>query len=298
MKIMIYGSLPPPIGGVTKSVYNLVRSLKEVKVDVCVVANSVFNDFMFVDYSHIQYSKAWKRFLGVIIGKILSRKVIFTVHGSVYDGSLFNRMAFYIVDGVIFLNDVAVAAHKDLIKNKKYVVFPSVFKEGVVSCYGSDVLLPKDSKKNILLYASYKKIINGCDVYGVDFIMSIIDELTRRNIRLVFLDPNKAYSLSDLPKEVYYINKVVDSAGILSQISCYIRPTLIDGDPVFIHESLAVGCPVIASDAVPRIQGVVIYKTNNEKDFLKKIDDVHVKDESLRYDMISVNKYLEFLRAL
>jgi glycosyltransferase involved in cell wall biosynthesis len=59
---------------------------------------------------------------------------------------------------------------------------------------------------------------------------------------------------------------------ILSRSAAFVRPTFTDGDSISVREALALGVPVIASDAASRPEGTVLFKTGNSADLMKQME--------------------------
>jgi len=59
--------------------------------------------------------------------------------------------------------------------------------------------------------------------------------------------------------------------GLIRRCNAFVRPTTADGDAVSVREALAMGVPCIASDAVPRPNGVVLFRTGDAVDLAGKI---------------------------
>jgi glycogen(starch) synthase len=59
---------------------------------------------------------------------------------------------------------------------------------------------------------------------------------------------------------------------IMSRSSAFVRPTFTDGDSISVREALALGVPVIASDAANRPEGTVLFETGNSSDLIKKME--------------------------
>jgi glycogen(starch) synthase len=61
---------------------------------------------------------------------------------------------------------------------------------------------------------------------------------------------------------------------VMSRSAAFIRPTFTDGDSISVREALALGVPVIASDAAARPEGTVLFETGNSDDLIKKMECV------------------------
>lgn len=57
----------------------------------------------------------------------------------------------------------------------------------------------------------------------------------------------------------------------LARASIFVRPTLTDGDSIAVREALALGKRVVASDAVARPSGCVIFRTRDVSDLREKL---------------------------
>src|SRR5690554_3551387 len=103
LHVLLLGKTPPPVGGVTVSVLNLKKSLEKKGIKVTVFYKDI--KLPKCDLVHVNYSKPLFRFFGIVLGKMLSKKVIFTIHGnSIKQNSIFNRLSIKICDGIIILN--------------------------------------------------------------------------------------------------------------------------------------------------------------------------------------------------
>lgn len=63
-------------------------------------------------------------------------------------------------------------------------------------------------------------------------------------------------------------------AILLSRVSCFVRPTLTDGDSIAVREALAFGLPVVASDAVARPDGCVLFKTGSVQELQRALEAI------------------------
>jgi glycosyltransferase involved in cell wall biosynthesis len=293
--VVIFGTIPPPIGGVTKSIENLLNALivKNITVEIF-SKRSLFKRY---DIAHIHYSKSWKRFAGLIIGKLLAKKVIFTLHGNKYNNDFFNRINSKISDGVIFLNATVYEKYSN--KFKSSIILTSLFKEGIKSCSNNSNMLEKNPEKDYLLIYAYDKVYqDGKDIYGVDFILNHIDRLEEKYV-IVLLDPKKGYEsdIENISKEkLLYIGHEIDFLSLLNEVDIYIRPTSTDGNSVAVQEALMFGKKVVASNVVERAKEVITYKYEDFDDFENKLSDN--VDNANTYEPDSIEKYLDYIGKL
>jgi len=285
---------PPPLGGVTLSVKNLVESIN------CVGGKAFYRseDCLFngYDVGHIHSSNKFKRFFQIIWLKLKCKKVIFTVHGLYFDNILINKLSLFFSDGVIFLND-------DLIKYwvsesaKPMVKLPSLFKEGNkinCSCLRKNDRLT--DKRILLLYSHSKSYKNEHEVYGIEFALKAIAKAQEQfKIILIDLDEGYAELVDELSStlDIDYYPCEVNFTEKLKLCDIYLRPTCMDGSSLAVQEALLLGKRVLASDVVERIQGVDLYEFLNTDDF---IDGLSRENTSMKkYTLESVDIYLNFL---
>jgi len=63
----------------------------------------------------------------------------------------------------------------------------------------------------------------------------------------------------------------IEFSGVLKLCDLFVRPSSTDGDAVSVREALWLGIPTIASDAVPRPAGVVVFQNRDANDLASKI---------------------------
>lgn len=292
-KVLIIGSTPPPIGGVTRSIENLFNALKSKNIEVEIFSKQSLWKIKRFDIAHIHYSKSWKRFLGLMVGKLLAKRVIFTLHGNKYNDDFFNTLNAKLADGVIFLNDTVSRNYKN--NFKKSIVLTSLFKEGITKqIKQSNIIDKKTEKIHLLVYAYDKVFQDGKDIYGIDFILNNLNKLDEHFV-VIFVDPKSAYKndISNSKENLIYLNYEVDFVSLLREVDMYIRPTSTDGNSVAIQEALMLGKKVVASDVVERGAGVIVYQYDNFEDFLEKLNGMNSYYKT--YEPDSIVKYLDFI---
>lgn len=117
----------------------------------------------------------------------------------------------------------------------------------------------------------------GRDVYGIKTLVKTLKYL--RGFPYPFkcflaiaeysedaLDAALRDSLLDLQKtgHLVFIGKQLDFWPIYHGLDLFLRLTTTDGDSVSVREALYFGCGVLASDVVPRPDGVVVYRYGDQ----------------------------------
>lgn len=294
--LLLLGTLPPPIGGVTISVKNLKDALELNQVNVGVLYSGLMNRYQ-VAHSHA-YSPM-KRLILLVLGKLFASKNVFTIHGMHFDQkNFFNRIALELADGVVVLNDDILKLSPKL--NKLPILkSSSLVKEGLNLANSSKKILSVEKPKpRLLLYAQHGNSFEGEPIYGVPFIEEVLGDIVK-NFTLVFVDLNKCYPEFAQKSGVIYFGEVVDFNQLLREVDVYVRPTSKDGDAIAIHEAISNGIPVVASDVVSRPEGVKTYPYHDKKAFLQAIDTSITDQKSVaKLQLSSVTDYLNFYKSL
>lgn len=113
-------------------------------------------------------------------------------------------------------------------------------------------------------------------VYGFDMIAKLVEMTAERDVAVVFytvisgsyddLHRSEIFRMQEPFKDRWLI--IEDSftcASLYGKSDVFIRPTYTDGDSVSIRECLALGVPVIASDAVSRPKECHVFKSRNQE---------------------------------
>jgi len=298
MKFLIFGTLPPPVGGVTFSNLNLINSLKSIGMNYEIFSIKTLFRFKRFDIGHIHYYKSWKVFIAIIFSKLLCKKTIYTSHGAEFypKKNLDERVVLYLIDGMITLNKEVYNRCFSL-KKENVVKLPTLYREGVLPQKDKteSILSKRRFHKYILMYAFNKRYKDGKEVYGCKFVLNLLDSLPSDSI-LVFVNPTGEYR-DDIPKsdKIIYIDRVVDFNSLLTEVDLYIRPTNFDGNSVATLEALTLGTPVLASDVVERNSHITIYKADHIEDFLNRLKIMlYSKKRDNRFTLESITRYTDF----
>jgi glycogen(starch) synthase len=93
--------------------------------------------------------------------------------------------------------------------------------------------------------------------------------------------------IKEIDKKVHFFYDLTpeEFSYLINKSDIYVRATDRDGDAVAIREALFYGKAVIASDCVPRPDGVILFETNNSEDLhLKVIENLNSIPEIRLYD--------------
>lgn len=144
----------------------------------------------------------------------------------------------------------------------------------------------KNHNPFLLAYGYNLVFFEGNDLYGLDMCIDLFGELCQPKLYpkmgLVFYLPNETDSeyLKKMEKEIrkkgYSDDFLIVKGGnlflsLLDRADLLVRPTNTDGDALSIREALSLGIPVVASDCVPRPEGVITFRVRDNEDFLKKV---------------------------
>ncbi|MCC2618337.1 glycosyltransferase [Aestuariibacter halophilus] len=296
--VYVMGKLPPPVGGVTKSIANWRDALASVGVN-CVFWPSQPR-LRGYRWCHVHAYHPYKRALSLLIGKCLARRNVFTIHGMHFDQEdRWNRMALWLCDGVFVLNQ-HVLANSPRLKAKPHLLTSSVLREGITSApIPAQPLLPPSSKPYALVYAQHSDSFEGDPIYGIPFVESCLERL-REDYTLVLADVTNAYAELDerWGDALVRLDKPVDFAQLLSEVAVYLRPTCKDGDSVAVIEALMAGVPVVASDVVQRPAGVITYRHLDGESFLAALKNLPEGVAGSHDSLTSVEDVIRFLESL
>ena len=129
--------------------------------------------------------------------------------------------------------------------------------------------------------------IGTTDLYGVSFLLDMCIELKKFFPQIgiilsvtnfndeVFLKRIKTKINENNIKNNFFIygKPVKNIYNLWSNSDVYVRPTLSDGDSIALREALSLKTPSVASDAVPRPEGTIIFQNRNLNDFSEKVKD-------------------------
>lgn len=234
------------------------------------------------------YISLWRTFFSK------KTRFIITIHGQI--NTLFNsRLGYHALKG---FDRIICVKKGDTVKmpeklKPKTVEIPAFIPPliGQESTNGIPAGLQKFLKRR-----TFKMLLNGFiilderyyDLYGFKDAISLLSQLkvTGREADLIlivlgagnrketaeYLQSLKGYvKSSGIEENVYWVEgEKMELWPLLKKVNVLLRPTKSDGDALSVRESLFLKIPVIASDAVPRPSGTVIYRQQSPEDFYEK----------------------------
>lgn len=315
VKVLLLGSLPTPIGGVTIHIdrfFNLFKdntkfelSVLDIKKKTLFLKNSQIKSFLGIliyflktKMVHIHISNDTIKLFFALLSKLMLKKVIYTHHNSLARNRFVFKMMYKICDKVILVNDKEIS--KDLIVKNKTKVIPAFLTpyqienlpqalEDEIKAFNTVI------STNCYLY----NLIGGKHVYGFDLIIEAFYNLSKnkkiKNTILVLVDPSnttKDFVDSLIKKKDFNTNKIfhvsnkINFVSLVKKSDITIRATRTDGDSLSIRESLYFNVPIIASDVTVRPIGTITFKNDDSVDLEKKILNVLENREIFKYEHI------------
>lgn len=321
MKIELWGTYPPPIGGVTIHVYRLIHSLHANNRNILLrnfgkvdpqlpyvrTVKCTFGEFLkllFVPskiiHLHSNNVRAfflllfcgWKHKIGITIhNKNLINEKSF-LHRKVIKLFL-QRTSFIVMNDADYGEKMQSNFHLDA---SKLHILPAFLPPAKAEYIGlsSDILYFRETHDFLISANAYKlRLVEGIDVYGLDLLIRLVENLKLRriNVGLIFCLPligdEKYYEVSlrliaekGLNKNILILQRMLPNGFEVWKLSdLFIRPTLTDIEGISVKESLYEGTPVIASDVCERPPEAILFKNRNYEDLEKKVLDFYYHHE-------------------
>lgn len=300
IKVLLVGSTPPPIGGVSVHIDRFFHLFKEdsrfelsvldLKKKRLFLKDSQIKSllgilvyFLKTKIVHIHISNDTVKLFFALLSKLMLKKVIYTHHNSLVRNRLVFKLMYKICDRVILVNNKEIS--KDLVVKNKTKVIPAFLPpyqfedlpqvlENEIKAFDTII------STNCYLY----NLINGKHVYGFDLVVEAFYSLSKNqkidNTLLILVDPSNTTGefVSELLKDkefktnkILHITDKIDFVSLVKKSDITIRATRTDGDSLSIRESLYFNVPIIASDVTARPKGTITYKSDDSIDLENKI---------------------------
>lgn len=300
--ILIIGSVPPPIGGVT--IYN--SRLRDWMVGEGVVCSQLdikkCNPFVVLynilrsNICHISMSNDYAIFLLTFVCLFFRTKPVFTLHRNFIRHSKLRgaiiSLASRLANRVIVLNETSYQIVKKLNRGTRLIgtnILP-FYEEKLPDDINEQLERLQGHSGSIVVTNAFRKVVqNDVEIYGIH---ELIEHFSGRSECLIILDPSGDYKLDveakygdSLGSNIIIISQRISFFAVLEYADFFIRNTSTDGDSLSIHEAIQQGVIVWATDVVPRPEGTNLYKKiseidlkiKNTKKYSSKMDIENIK---------------------
>lgn len=280
--ILIIGTIPPPIGGVSIHISRLLQSLTQVKYpyNFFDLKRGTFLNFALLftksKLIHLHTSNVYLRVLFTFISKLFGKKVILTIHGNLgrfsnYKNYLDNLSVKFATIPVT-INNQSFQKGKEL-NNRCMLIsafIPPLSEENLERELVEKISVLQKTHTGIFCTnagtLSYDK--DGNEIYQVILLIQIFREL--KDMALIVSDPSGAYtrhiksSNEVITDNILFISQPHSFYEVAKLSDIFLRITTTDGDSLSVKEAIYLGKNVIATNVVDRPQGVIIVENNKQ----------------------------------
>ncbi len=341
-KVLLFGPLPPPAGGISVHIARLTHLIKDdFQIDFIDEASIVkknvfsiksFNPFIYfnkifsADLLFIQTGGSALRKFHIVIGKLLSKKIVITIHGYSKVNNLFllkvDSFFLKLCNQIIVVNPyiikkLALPVNKCIVKHA--FIPPLMINEPALPDFIVNWFINSKNLDNTIFCANASRlnILNNEDLYGLDMCIQLAKLLLNNSlpVRFIFIvsslekcqDRFAIYQklIIDLGLQHTFllINGEFSFVRVIEQSDIVLRPTNADGDAVTIREAIYQNKPVLASDVIDRPENTFLFKNRDMIDFynqtIKLLSSTknHATSPSNQMDTIS-NDYRNYYSQL
>ena len=316
LKVLIFGPIAPPIGGISIHIDRLKNLLENEFIfdfidESKIIKENIYNirsknlfkyliKILHADILYIQSGNIIYRYIHIIFGNLFKKKIILTIHGfGNFKYNIINRWMNHCCDKIIIVNKNIVPA-KQLNKIKIFVkpafIMPVIANEPILPNEIENIIITARNEYNkiIISNASKLRMFNNEDLYGLDLCLQLSSILKENEFKFIFIfivssqEEHESYfkkikneiKINRLEKNFYLIPTLLSFSKLISKSDLVIRATNIDGDSISVREAICLNTPVIASDAVERPIGTIVFKNRNLDDLYSKTTAILKKQTS------------------
>lgn len=242
------------------------------------------------DIIHIHTSIWWLRGFHILTGFLLRKKIVVSFHALL---ELKNSKHLTLIRNYTFLADKVIVVNDEMysiLNIKKAVVReafipPDLNSEPDLPAELHDLLIENSDKKIIVSNAFRLDLHNQEDLYGLDLMVEVAKQIKFENkpykIIFVVASNDDKYGLleknqsvierENLSEQITIFNRPISFVKLVEKSDLVVRATNTDGDALTVREALYFGKPVVASDAVERPEGIILFQNRNAMDLFEKI---------------------------
>jgi glycosyltransferase involved in cell wall biosynthesis len=306
LSILLVGCLPPPVGGVSVHLQRLTarleqeghrwRLLDDAPITPLLLPMKLAMAFTAARLAGVQvvhcHSGNWRtRYFCAWLGRLLGLRVLLTLHSF---RPLINprtcwlaRRALRLVAGVVAVSEdvrtrcLEHGARPERVRVQYAYLDPLPVQSGPLPAQVLDFI--SDHSPIVSASAFQLRFHDGLDLYGLDLLMRLTRDLRvlQPNAGLIFVLPEAGLPqyldacrtrlrAEGLDAHFLIHQGTLDFPTLLRRSDLLVRPTTTDGDSLSLREALFVGCRVLASDAVPRPEGVALFRNRDGADLLRR----------------------------
>ncbi len=304
-KVLILGTLPPPVGGITihlKRFIEINKNNGEFEISLFDLRKrkvygggkhhgllKLFKVFIDAKIIHIHISNNSKIFFA-FISKIFGKKVIYTQHNSRINDGIKFRLFFRLCDKFILVNNKNINLDSSKLNENKIAVIPAFIEPTELEVLPESLLQVLDKFEFIISANCFKNVqLDGKQLYGFDILVdsffNLVNEEQISNSLLILVDPSNSMKdffenekkkiKSKNNNEMLFVGSYIDFSSLIKKSNVVVRPTRSDGDALTVREALHFDIPIIASDCSIRPEGTILFNTGDSKDLVKKIHQVY-----------------------
>ncbi|APD05850.1 hypothetical protein UJ101_00298 [Flavobacteriaceae bacterium UJ101] len=319
MNLLIIGTLPPPIGGVTIHISRINEFLKEKEIPYTFIdyrKNSFFDILKKIrEYKiiHLHTSNVFFKLIIAVYCFFLNKKSILTFHGNLkqYSGWRYfiNNLALKITKIPIVLNEDSLKIGKKINKNTQYITAFIPPLSSVKSNCDKENIEKIDnfiSHQNVVVCSTNGKYAldkNGEDLYGVLELIELFDKLGEK-YKLIISDPTKSYlkKIDDeqinVPKNILILTNEHSFIHVIKRSDIIIRNTTTDGDALTIKEGLFYNKMILATDVVDRHNLVKCYKLHDINSLKRIIENSYKTSLDYNFDENGAKDLADLYKSL
>jgi glycosyltransferase involved in cell wall biosynthesis len=304
---LVVGAEPPPFGGVTVFVQRWIARRKrcgstvELAYPISVSgALSLFRHAVSRPSFVVVNSLRWQLLLSVLFLFPFSGRIAVDHNHSrrfkTDSAPIMQRLTLFLLnrfDRIWIVSDHLREVHKALgtqvpLRRRSPYLPPDVSGyANAVANYSNNLksLLIQPGANRIFCISAYRMVFeNARDVYGFDIALHGLSQLLQKKYmaKLVMFVADPSHTPAYVEARALIVNlglteHVIWEEGqkplwpMFLHADLFLRPTTTDGWSVSVAEALDLGCPVIASDAVPRQRGCILFSRDDEGDLFAKM---------------------------
>lgn len=270
------------VGGVTMHVHRLRQYLENAgyeytfvdykSVSICRLLAEISR----FDLMHLHVSNPVLMFALVMYGRLLSKKVMLTLHGNY---GRFGPVKNWMVKQSLRMATIPVVINSGSYSeccgfNDRMKLIPAFIPPQEDEALQDEAIallerLRTEGKTIVSTNASNVAYdADGNEIYGIDFLVRHF--ITSEDSALVVSDPSGNYSrlYKDLASEsVFFIDYPHPYYEVLKRVDYFVRNTSTDGDALSVKEAMNLGIKVLCTDIVDRPEGVSLFRYCDEVSF-------------------------------